>query len=304
MALTFILVREASASVYCRAVHNLKTDQLRMFETTQKKQIVFETHGNEQAETQVVFLNGIDKDLSQWTRVRQQMQIERPDWGFTQIDLLGQGKTSDLNPSKDSSIPFQEQVAALKQMILDRGLDQKNLILIGHSYGGGIAARLIKENPGMVRETVLISPFVDHLETHQVGVGPIMWWMKQWSHMTGMKALYDMNVQMGSDMGTMMTWPVYSFWHASGARVTDVMALSKGIRDLNMDQSVSAAGTTRIHMLVSQMDELIPTTAHSLLWARVPKENRGRFGLMVSTHESVTTAPGLVSGEILKTLSK
>lgn len=302
MALTFILVREASASgVACRAVHRLDTDHLSSVNANGKR-IVFESFGAPNAETQVLFLNGIDKGLSQWTRVRESLQFKHPDWGFTQVDLLGQGKTAELNPTEGASISYRAQVDALKILIQDRGLSGKKLILVGHSYGGGIAARLIKENPGLVKEAVLVSPFVDHLETHQPGVGPVMWWAKQWSEMMGLRGLYEANVQMGSDAGAMMTWPMYSFWHSTNSRLTDVMALSRGIRDLQMDQSLRGAGSTRISILSAQMDELIPVTAHAALWSQIPASARGRFGLLTTTHESVTTAPDLVAREILRTL--
>lgn len=302
MTLGFLWAREAAAGgVACRAVHRLDTEALSTIESNGKR-LVFEFFGSEDAATQVIFLNGIDKGLSQWTRVRESLQFKHPDWGFTHIDLLGQGKTAELNPTVGNSISYREQVDALNVLIRSRGLAGKKLILIGHSYGGGIAARLIKENPGLVKEAILVSPFVDHLETHQPGVGPVLWWAKQWSDMMGLRGLYEAQVQMGSDAGAMMTWPVYSYWHSTNARLSDVMALSRGIRDLQMDQSLRGAGPTRISILSAQMDELIPVSAHAALFAQVPTSARGRFALMTTTHESVTTAPDLVAREILRTL--
>lgn len=300
LALSVLFARHASAHLACRALFLAEWKEVEIFTTDKRRQIAMKTKGPVSAETVVIFLNGIDKNMKQWDSVQSHLAREKSDWLSVQIDLLGQGRTSDLNPDSRPEIPFREQTEVLKNLIQSKGWQNRKLILVGHSYGEGIAARFARDNPGWVKEAVLIAPFVDHLETYQPGVGPMMWWVKTWSEMWGMRDLYDFNVLYGSDLGTIAAWPVYSFWHASEGSLRDMLALSRGIRHLKMNESVAQALSTKIHLITSLADELIPAVAHEQLWAHVA--NRRTFARLPTTHESVTHDSRGVALAILRAL--
>lgn len=285
----------------CRSVMGeaLIGSGLSVHESASGHKIAYRRSGPPGAGTVVVFLNGIDKDQGQWNEVRDRLAREKSDLGFLQLDLLGQGKTSELTPWSGNSIPFAEQVRFLREILEKEGLRGRTLVLAGHSYGGGIAIRFMREHPGWVKDVVLIAPFVDHLETYQPVVGPALWWTKMWSEMWGFKEWYDFNVLYGSDAATIALWPLYAYWHQSGGNLRDMLALGRGIRDLRMADSIAQAGETRVHMAVAMADEMIPYLAHVRLWNAVPKSNRGTFSHLATTHEALQQSPSAVALAIL-----
>lgn len=293
--LVLLLTHQSFASGMCSQL---------FFEASQKAVTVFQTHdakklsykisGDPDSPNVVLFLNGLDKNYNAWNEVRDIILDKHPHVQYIQLDLLGQGETSRLNRSQ-TTIPYQNQIEALKEFISNQKLNEKNLILIGHSYGGGIAARFTRDNPNIVKRAILISPFVDNLETY---AGPAMAMIKSSYEMFGLKSLYDAQVQSAFAMG------VNAFWNpksspAQTSNKSDVIALTGGIRNINMRQSIAQINHTTVDFIISNKDELIPNRAHSELYDHLSPENRGYFLRINASHDSPTTAPENLAAALL-----
>jgi hypothetical protein len=84
----------------------------------------------------------------------------------------------------------------------------------------------------------------------------------------------------------------------SPAKLLYVKALTRGIRNLSMNWSVSQAGDTKTHLVVGKGDELIPERAHERLWKEVPDTSKGFYIRLDTTHDSVEKDPDLIANAI------
>ncbi len=271
-----------------------------VFITSDKSKIAYRYSGNSDADTVVIFLNGINKNYDQWDGVIAKASQARSDLQFIQVDLFGQGRTSELNPLKE--IPFQKQTKMLRELIHNLIPRDKKIFLVGHSYGGGIAARFTKENSAKVAGLLLIAPFVDYLEAHQPIYGNILAVNKSILDFWGMGLMYESYMNWASELGIRQTWTKYAAYTQTAANMADVIALTHGVRYLGMTDAVKNVGTTKINLLVSERDKLIPNSAHQLLWNNVPALNRGFIDVINSSHDSVTESPELVVNALLLAL--
>lgn len=308
--MTLLMQIGASAAfaenAYCRSILRNEPSgrQDRVFRTSHSERVSYRLTGPASAKRIFVFLNGIDKNMSQWDQVISEMKSQNSKDLYLQVDLLGQGRTSDVNPLYTDRIAYQEQVRILDELLSFVRKQNHEVVIVGHSYGGGIGARYVADHPGAVKTVIMISPFVDHLEVYQPGLGPFMWMAKSAAEMMGLKEFYETNVQLGSELGTAANWMTYSFFHQSEGHIADVINLTRGIRDLDMAGALRKAGTTEMNLVISQYDEVVPPAAHHHLWQNVPDQNRGDLVTLYSTHESVTLFPKKISDLVIELSSQ
>ncbi len=95
----------------------------------------------------------------QWRRLMERM---RDRYRLLAPDFLGYGKTPALDPG--ASLPgtslVESEVAVFESMI---GLVDGPVHLVGHSYGGGIAAHTALRHPQRVKSLTVIEPTLFHL---------------------------------------------------------------------------------------------------------------------------------------------
>lgn len=280
------------AALQCANFFGLTNKGAHFFETSKSDKIAIKVEGNLQSEEVFVFLNGLDRDMSDWDKVLGLMKADNPDAMYVRLDLFGQGETASMNPK--SKLPYTLQTEMLKEMFAKLGLAGKKVTFISHSYGGAIAAKFVQENPNAVAQNIMISPFVDFLETHHPSFSPVFSFAKTFSYAFGLKDAYEASIQLNSTLGTTLTWPAFQLLRQTPGKLSDVIELTNGVRDIGMNQAVSAAGATRTSLIYSGLDELIPTSAHLEVWENVPEQSRGSIIRIPATHESVTLQPQAV----------
>ena len=292
---------DASESVH-KTMSETQLDQV--FTSEDGKQFVFRSSGSSSvsAKKVVIFLNGIDRDLTEWDQVTEGLRAVHPENFYLQIDLLGQGRSSDLNAPPGNKIPFQEQVAALDSLLLRLGIHDRELVLVGHSYGGGIAARFNADHPNRVGDLILLAPYVDHLETYQGG--PAMHGVRVWLESIGQGRLYRSYVDGGASLWMTLAWPMYTMVSGVRAKARDVIALTNGITGLEMSASLRQAGRARVHLITAELDIVIPSIAHRELWEVIPPGRRGLRRTLQSAREMVIEFPKGVSESLKEILSR
>ena len=290
---------------YQRLTSNLLPVE-RVFINTNGEKIAYLTTG--EGENIIIFLNGLGKSWKQWNPLRESLLASHSnDTVFVQLDLHGQGKTSQIswleNYLPSSHINFQKQIDTLDQLIESNGWQKKNIVLIGHSYGAGIAGRYIHSAPGKIKRAILLTPFVDNLETYQRGgIGAWMAAMKFGAETLGLKSHYDYQAILGSNLGMMLHWP-YFFSLNDGTNLADVMAQNSGIRNIGMNKSLQQPGDTKIDLIIMSIDELIPFAAHKELWDQIPEANKGKF-IILPTLVPARNSPELFPEEISRAINR
>ena len=177
-----------------------------IFLTHDNKKMAFKLSGKENAKRVVLFLNGLDKSYNEWNDVRDLVEAKKSDTLFVQLDMLGQGQTAKLTPNSSDVIRVEDQIRMLYEFIKTHGYEERDLIIVGHSYGGGIAGRFIHDHPNMVKRAVLIAPFVDNLETYHGAMGSMMATMKVVSEYAGLGFIYQSTLQMTFATGASLSW--------------------------------------------------------------------------------------------------
>jgi pimeloyl-ACP methyl ester carboxylesterase len=108
----------------------------------QEKRMVFLIHGA--PDSLVAFLNILkDRSLGNVSRM---IAVDRPGYGYS-------------CPGK--KIPPVKMQAAMLKPVLDMNRHERKPILVGHSYGGTIAARLAMDYPDQVGGLILVGAAVD-----------------------------------------------------------------------------------------------------------------------------------------------
>jgi len=266
-------------------------------------EVAYTVSGDFDAKTAVIFLPGLERDQSEFQSVENKMLAQKPHLLSVRLDLLGQGATGK-RMQVTTEIEFQDQLTLLDHLLATKELAGKKIVLVGHSYGGGIAARYAADRPGVVKDVILVAPFVDHLEIHQPGVGPMMAFTKFWLDFSNLGAFYESAVGMSSEAGSLMTWPAYSMLNGVDANVGHVLAMTRGIRNIKMTEAVSKMDArTRVSFVISQFDELIPGPAHLQLWNAVPPASQGAYYPIWASHNGVQLLPSFVATPVLNILN-
>lgn len=147
--MAILSVLSFSGSAYCQArdVSN-KTNDL-MSKDSSQLNLYYETHGTG---TPVIFLHGFGASVFSWRHLVGNLSR---DYQLILIDLKGFGKSPKPN---DKNYSIQDQAELVYKFIIEHDLN--NLVLVGHSYGGGVALytaiRLSEENSTRLSSLVLI----------------------------------------------------------------------------------------------------------------------------------------------------
>lgn len=122
----------------------------------QEKQIVvsdllinYYVENQNQTAPAVVFLHGWLVKASVWTDVIGRLQSQ--DYNLYALDLPGFGKSQAL-PDDFDLHGYAEVVRGFIEK-----LDLKNVVLVGHSFGGRIGIKLAAEHPGLLEKLVLVN---------------------------------------------------------------------------------------------------------------------------------------------------
>jgi pimeloyl-ACP methyl ester carboxylesterase len=112
--------------------------------------IYYELHGNQNAESTLLFLGGLSQSTAAWLAYIPAFANE---YRIVLADLMFQGQSD--NPQNFRS--FQEHAQDMNALL--EGLKAKNVIAIGISYGGAVVMRMMHYFPERIRKAVLMATF-------------------------------------------------------------------------------------------------------------------------------------------------
>jgi pimeloyl-ACP methyl ester carboxylesterase len=108
---------------------------------------------NPKSQTTIFLIHGLGGRSKQW---REQVKYLRDKYTLIIPDLLGHGASAKPQPDKNNPYDFVELSQDL-QIIFDKYADEKNIVM-GHSYGGALAAYLTLRNQQKIEKLVLLAP--------------------------------------------------------------------------------------------------------------------------------------------------
>lgn len=96
----------------------------------------------------IIILHGWGQDKSYWHDFKEKLSALLPDYKTESLDLPGFGNEPLV--SEDWSVPD------YADWVSSRLANEKNIILVGHSFGGRIAAYIASQNPEWLQKIILI----------------------------------------------------------------------------------------------------------------------------------------------------
>ncbi len=108
---------------------------------------------NPASDTTLFLIHGLGGRGNQW---RKQIKFLKNQYSLVVPDLLGHGKSDKPKPDKTNPYAFIEFAQDL-QVLVEKFADKKNIV-IGHSYGGGLAVYLSYTNQSLVTAEILVTP--------------------------------------------------------------------------------------------------------------------------------------------------
>ncbi len=101
------------------------------------------------------FVHGAGGRSEQW---REQIKFFQNKYNLLAFDFLGLGKSDKPKPTHSDPVIYSfHEFSTDLQIIFDRYRTEQNIIL-GHSYGGALAAYLVAHNSSTIQKLVLSSP--------------------------------------------------------------------------------------------------------------------------------------------------
>lgn len=150
------------------AIRSLVSPSLHLFKASSKRELAYEYRAGSRRQT-MVFLHGLGDDMTHMEGLAEKAQAD----GFPvlRVDLHGHGATlfhyfKTHAHSLPTELSYMDNVEDLKELIVS--LKLKEVSLVGHSYGGGIAFSLASELEQSTRVKVhslhMLAPYVQRID--------------------------------------------------------------------------------------------------------------------------------------------
>ncbi len=244
----------------------------------------------------LVFLNGLTDSQHSWAKITE--AIPGPVSILT-LDLLGQGTTLQkqiLKGRSNFSFSVEDQCSVITQL-LNRLNIRTQIILVGYSYGGGIAIAWANQNPEQIQKLILLLPFIIRLDQSH----PItrLWW----NHLGTLKNLpgfFGRQAQMlervyENFLENYMSMRFTKIAPDPQARRAAV-DLSKEIMKLNVFEQVGNLPLHSVYLISSENDALIPHALYTEFWKKLPVQSKQAWIKITNgEHLLLEQAPALVA---------
>ncbi len=181
------------------------------------------------------------------------------------VDRMGLGY-SDFGHAERS---LEMQAAAIKP-IIDRHPTER-VVILGHSYGGPVVARLAMDYPDLIDGMVIVAGSISpELEPREWWRGPLDWWIFRWILPPSLKVANQEIMALYEELNLMLPmWP----------HISCNSAVYQGTAD-NLVAPGNAAFADSMLLNAPQKDiTYIPDGDHFILWSEMDKivETLGRM---------------------------
>ena len=222
--------------------------------------------------TPLVFLNGLGDSMMTWQNVA---TFFEKDYSTLYVDLIGQGQSLSKGgglTGHDFRIGPEVQSQALDQVLKKLGLAGP-IVLLGYSYGGGVALDFANRFADKIEKLILVLPYLIRLDFSFPWPrfwGRQMQWMRSIPGPTQIAIdLFDRSYQKF----------LHEYMHQRyreripGVELREVaIQLSEGIMDFEGLSALRKLQGFPVHLISSERDTLNPRSLYQEAWANIPED--------------------------------
>lgn len=243
------------------------------FKTTLGREIYFEKT-NRTTSQWIVFLNGLSDSLEPWKKVCKYIHSDK---NFLWVDLIGQGHSLEREFHSGENFSYKvsahDQAQCLSEVIRHLEIESIDL-LVGFSYGGGIATQFTHSYPGLVDQLLLMLPYVIRLD--QAFPLQRLWaqqfkMLKTWPLANPAAQIFERAYS--QFLHGYMDYR-FSFHVPDPLRRQASVELTEGIMDFNGFKLYSELSEKSIHLVTVDKDTLVPRSLYSELWNKIPEKQK------------------------------
>jgi pimeloyl-ACP methyl ester carboxylesterase len=246
-------------------------------------------------QTAIVILPGLDEQALAWRKVvtqycycsSSQKMAELANRTIVVINQRGQGPTRDYELEQygfaPQEIPRVDQITILHTIL--EHLELQNVVLVGHSYGGGTILGSLRQDElrARVRSVILLAPHVGHFErfTTDYATGLRMR-AAAWLELVNpffykattaayLPLFFDQMKREGKLCPYTREW--------TSERMAFLSAMTLGVLSVNTrdDLSVLEDDPRPVHLMIAEHDRLVPIGAHQYLYDLLPEQSKGQL---------------------------
>lgn len=241
----------------------------------------------------LVFLNGLDDSMEVWKKTVQPLEAEGP---RLFVDLLGQGESLRKELESGQSYDYQVSLAEQGQALLElfEFLKAESVVLIGNSYGGGVALWLASQKPQVVEKLILINPFILRLDLSfpwaRLYAAQYQFLRKMTPHAFH-SPFHIVESSYEKFIHNYMHFRFKKRIHDEKLRDVSV-ALSRGAMNFNSFQILQELPDRSVYLIFSEFDTLVPRSLYHEFWLRLPPlKKRNCFQLAHGDHLMLEQSP-------------
>jgi pimeloyl-ACP methyl ester carboxylesterase len=239
--------------------------------------------------------NGLTWSTEQWQSYVDALKKLDPDLGIVAWDMEGQGKTLLDKAPINFDIPLDHQIQDLRDL-----RDTLNIpgpqILVGLSYGGGIALQYLATYPADFQKIVAVSPYIHPMPTQVL-------WIKQQIQANRMMfplnpasddELYDYFLHVLVQTQYPMLEPIML---TNPFKIEGVYRMAKGSKTFDAAKLVALFPAGKLHLVTGENDPFVTLVEQSAFWQAVPKWARGSWIIIKDTsHKPPEERPDYMAG--------
>lgn len=270
----------------------------------------------------VVFLNGLTQDMDHWGTTIPFLQNKNVT--IVTIDLALQGRSMILRLNTNFSLlrpivpplvihgglwdapptfpetSLEQQSQYVSALLKKLGIEQP-VILVGLSYGGGLALQMAADFPDEISMAVLAAPYVFPLPSEDTLIKQLLADEKAvnpvWNTISYDDG-YDVILRGMVDTTYPMIEPEIMKWQPPFQAIA-VAELVRGIRHLAYGSLLNSSFRVPLHLIVAGDDQYIPSDMLDQFWSNVPLHVRGSYLKILGSEHKMNEAVGPYLGSWL-----
>lgn len=264
-----------------------------------KKEVYADVQKAKLKKPTIILLNGLTYSTGDWDAFAAPLLKEG--YGVVRYDMMGMGETLLKYAPVLEMISYQQQVEDLKNLLEALELPTPYNIA-GLSYGGAIAEAFAQKYPDLVKNVIMMAPYVGPLQQQDEWIKSQIWYTRRtmpWNTASD-DDLYDYFLKQ----------IIYTTYPAAEPKsvknsfsLEGIFRMVQSVRKFNGVATAQEMPDHSVHLMIAVNDQYIKTEVHDEFWEALSSSSRlSRIYVHDSEHKMVEAVPMFTSAWVKEIL--